>query len=224
VANVYEIIQGMVRIHLLALQTAFLTFPQDGNPASPQEFDVSPHDEGEVYFKADDDASKVCSWCLLTQINPLAFPSESRSRVTLKQTELTTPQAAKNRVLILNYIHQGLHHATERKVPILKGKQNDNIEIYHRVKYQGVELDVCIYWPPRGEGEFKEAAAMVKFADDDLSAEYADKEGNGVVSTVSSNFQATPFPRCRSLSLLPSPNTPTAHAALRSPKHVKQVC
>lgn len=31
----------------------------DGNPATPQEFDDSPHDEDEVFFKADEDATKV---------------------------------------------------------------------------------------------------------------------------------------------------------------------
>ena len=61
VANVYEIIQDMVVFPLFRPANSHLTNSQDGNPASPQEFDVSPHDEGEVYFKADDDASKVCS-------------------------------------------------------------------------------------------------------------------------------------------------------------------
>lgn len=31
----------------------------DGNPNSPQEFDESHHDEGELYFKADEDATEV---------------------------------------------------------------------------------------------------------------------------------------------------------------------
>lgn len=31
----------------------------DGNPQTPQEFDDSPHDEDEVFFKADADATEV---------------------------------------------------------------------------------------------------------------------------------------------------------------------
>jgi hypothetical protein len=42
VINTYEIIADM-----------------DGNPNSPAEFDKSPHDEGELYFKADEGATKV---------------------------------------------------------------------------------------------------------------------------------------------------------------------
>jgi hypothetical protein len=36
----------------------------DGNPNTPKEFDEDPHTDGEVFFKADDDATKVraCSF------------------------------------------------------------------------------------------------------------------------------------------------------------------
>jgi hypothetical protein len=32
----------------------------DGNPNTPKEFDEDPHTDGEVFFKAEDDATKVC--------------------------------------------------------------------------------------------------------------------------------------------------------------------
>jgi hypothetical protein len=32
----------------------------DGNPRTPAEFDMSPHEEGEFFFRADDDATEVC--------------------------------------------------------------------------------------------------------------------------------------------------------------------
>jgi hypothetical protein len=93
---------------------------------------------------------------------------------------ISLKQADKNKVHILNFIHQELHHGTERKIPALTEKDNTNIETYHRVNYRGVDLDVCVYWPPREDGEFKACFAMVKFASDDLSAEYGE---NGVIST-----------------------------------------
>jgi hypothetical protein len=93
---------------------------------------------------------------------------------------ISLKQADKNKVHILNFIHQELHHGTERKIPALTEKDNTNIETYHRVNYRGVDLDVCVYWPPREDGEFKACFAMVKFASDDLSAEYGE---GGVVST-----------------------------------------
>jgi hypothetical protein len=80
----------------------------------------------------------------------------------------------------LNFIHQALHHGTERKVPVLKETDNPDIEVYHRVKYRGIELDVCVYWPPREDSEFKSCMALVKFASDDLSDEHGE---NGVIST-----------------------------------------
>jgi len=42
VITTYEVLAGM-----------------DGNPNTPKEFDESPHDDDEVYFKADDDATQV---------------------------------------------------------------------------------------------------------------------------------------------------------------------
>jgi len=33
----------------------------DGNPNTPKEFDEDPHTDGEVFFKADEDATKVCT-------------------------------------------------------------------------------------------------------------------------------------------------------------------
>lgn len=80
----------------------------------------------------------------------------------------------------MNFIHQALHHGTERKVPILKESDNPDIEVYHRVEYRGIELDVCVYWPPREDSEFKSCIALVKFASDDLSDEHGE---NGVIST-----------------------------------------
>ena len=33
----------------------------DGNPITPKEFDESPHSGEELFFKADDDATQVCT-------------------------------------------------------------------------------------------------------------------------------------------------------------------
>ncbi|KAN0122759.1 hypothetical protein V8E51_001085 [Hyaloscypha variabilis] len=117
----------------------------DGNPNTPKEFDEDPHTDGEVFFKAEDDATKV----------------------------------EKNKITILNFIHQDLHHDTARTVPALTSKDNSDIEVYHRATYNGVELDVCVYWPPREEGDFKSCVALVKFSSDDLSDEHGE---NGVIS------------------------------------------
>ena len=43
VVTTYEVLSGM-----------------DGNPNTPKEFDESPHNDDEVYFKADGDATQVC--------------------------------------------------------------------------------------------------------------------------------------------------------------------
>jgi len=88
-------------------------------------------------------------------------------------------QVEKNKITILNFIHQDLHHDTARTVPALTSKDNSDIEVYHRATYNGVELDVCIYWPPREEGDFKSCVALVKFSSDDLSDEHGE---NGVIS------------------------------------------
>ena len=83
-------------------------------------------------------------------------------------------QDAKKRILILNFIHRKVKHVTERKVPVLD-RENDSrdIEVYHRETFQGVELDVCVYWPPRAKGDYKSCVAMVKFTSEDPSAENA---------------------------------------------------
>jgi hypothetical protein len=177
VITTYEVLAGM-----------------DGNPNTPKEFDESPHTDEELFFKADDDATQVCTlppsprrflFHAVATIGWRVAASNAQRRChafTFEQTELmmSLKQADKNKVLILNFIHQELHHGTERKIPALTEKDNTNIETYHRVNYRGVDLDVCVYWPPREDGEFKACFAMVKFASDDLSAEYGE---NGVVST-----------------------------------------
>ena len=40
--------------------------------------------------------------------------------------------------------------------------QDDKREVYHRETFAGTELDVCAYFPPRPEGNFKECLAVVK--------------------------------------------------------------
>jgi hypothetical protein len=83
---------------------------------------------------------------------------------------------------MLNFIHKELHHVTERKVPVLNTEtDNPNVDVYHCVKFQGVELDVCVYWPQPVEGEYKACVAMVKLTSDDLSDEC------GEVGTISSD-------------------------------------
>jgi hypothetical protein len=37
----------------------------DGNPNSPEEFDRSPHDDDELFFKADENATEVRTLALL---------------------------------------------------------------------------------------------------------------------------------------------------------------
>jgi hypothetical protein len=83
---------------------------------------------------------------------------------------------------MLNYIHQELHHVTERKVPVLNTEtDNANIDVYHRVNFQGTELDVCVFWPPPVEGDYKSCIGMVKLTSDDLSDE------RGEVGTISTD-------------------------------------
>jgi hypothetical protein len=58
IINTYEVIAGM-----------------DGNPNSPAEFDESPHDDKELFFKADEDATEVCTVHLLSHAKKLSFLS-----------------------------------------------------------------------------------------------------------------------------------------------------
>lgn len=77
--------------------------------------------------------------------------------------------------MILNFIHKELKHVAERIVPVLNPTtDNPNVEIYHRTKFQGVALDVCVYWSGRDEGGFKKCEAIVKLASNDLSQEHAE--------------------------------------------------
>jgi hypothetical protein len=172
VINTYEVIADM-----------------DGNPNTPAEFDDSPHDDEELFFKADENATQVSTNSLSRRGDPfLPFQAVVWRVATFellvtrspgaKEADLRRVQVDKNKVLILNFIHQELHHGTERKVPVLDATNNNsNIELYHRTAFQGVDLDVCVYWP---EGEYKVCHAMVKFASDDLSDEHGE---NGVIST-----------------------------------------
>lgn len=60
----------------------------DGNPASPEEFDASPHDEDEFYFKADDEASDVCILFFHFTSHPnkrnLTLPTLLRASITIR--------------------------------------------------------------------------------------------------------------------------------------------
>jgi hypothetical protein len=71
----------------------------------------------------------------------------------------------------LNYIHRALKYNTQRHVPAVNPEDDEAIEVYHREVYKGVSYDVCVIYPVREEGGFKECIAIVKFSEDDLSAE-----------------------------------------------------
>jgi len=68
----------------------------------------------------------------------------------------------------LNFIHKDLRQNIARKIPV---NDNPHFEIYHRATFQGVELDVCVYFPPPQNENGKECYAMVKVVDDDFSSE-----------------------------------------------------
>jgi hypothetical protein len=72
------------------------------------------------------------------------------------------------KVKMLNFIHHNLHHDTVRNVPVYSKTDNKDIEIYHRTTYMDSSLDVCVYFPPREEGGFKQCIALVKLTSDNL--------------------------------------------------------
>lgn len=77
--------------------------------------------------------------------------------------------------MILNFIHQELHQATERKVPVLhEGDDNENLEVYHRTTYQDAQLDVCVYWPRVATDGDKRCLAILKFTSDNLPEDLTD--------------------------------------------------
>lgn len=78
--------------------------------------------------------------------------------------------------MILNFIHQELHYDNKRNVPAWNADDRLDVEIYHQATYKGVELQVCVYWPTRIEGEFKPCFALVKLASDDMSPGHADAD------------------------------------------------
>lgn len=147
----------------------------DGNPQTPREFDDSPHDEDEVFFKADVDATEVLIYSsppFHAHLHQLRFPLLLASRVCFQVgSDQVDQQAAKKKVLILNGIHQKLHHNTVRSVPVLEGTEFEKeVEIYHRFTYQGQDLDVCAFFAPgRDNNGNKEAYLLVKYTSDDLS-------------------------------------------------------
>jgi DNA-directed RNA polymerase specialized sigma54-like protein len=86
-----------------------------------------------------------------------------------EQTQLTiSAQLDKKKIPLLNFIHKDLHQNIARKIPV---NDNPHFEIYHRATFQGVELDVCVYFPAPQNENGKECYAMVKVVDDDLSSE-----------------------------------------------------
>jgi hypothetical protein len=88
--------------------------------------------------------------------------------------------------LILNYIHQELHHDTVRSIPALEGTDLERqLEIFHRGTYKGEVLDVCVHFPGRDANGNKECYVLVKFAADDLTTVKNEHTGSHVSTDAS---------------------------------------
>ncbi|CZR62998.1 uncharacterized protein PAC_12895 [Phialocephala subalpina] len=78
------------------------------------------------------------------------------------------PENLKRRCLILNYIHTRLHVDMQRTIPAMLPSKGE-FEYYHRDEFQGVELDVCVWFPKKFETtDWKQVHAVVKYASDQL--------------------------------------------------------
>lgn len=165
-----------------------------GNPSTPQEFDDSHPEEGELYFKASDEADAVCihlstatNFPLRSAQSRIIFRSAFAAKVKYTRTDIYLQPAIK-RVKILNFIHQDLHHDTERKIPALTGEESErDVEIYHRATFLGQEFDVCVHFGVRDESGHKTCVALVKLAADNMEDEtqfvFADASWNADAKT-----------------------------------------
>lgn len=117
-------------------------------------------------------AALIVTNCCFFFSHQLHVPLLLASRVRFQpETDQVDRQATKKRVLVLNAIHQKLHHNTLRCIPALEGTEFEKeVEIYHRFTYQGQDLDVCTFFAPgRDSKGYKEAFLLVKYTSDDLS-------------------------------------------------------
>jgi hypothetical protein len=108
----------------------------DGKPQSVKEFNETERDENDYFFRVSEDSTQLGNNCSFVVCNPQS-----------RKADMERGREGKDRVLILNCIHKRLADVNDRFVPFLNDKR---IEMYHREIFEGVDVDICVYWPGYG--------------------------------------------------------------------------